>query len=488
MEFLPMDRAINYAGQVPLETDLLRTNLYAMLGLGRLAMDALGSSTAVTGLACVPTSPASMSVKIGAGAFYSMQNVDNSAYSSIAANTTDQVFKQGLVKTSDNITLAMVAPVTPGTSVIYLIEAAFSEIDTDNTILPFYNAATPSVAYSGPGGGGASSSTRRAATVSIIAKPGVASATPVAPAVDSGYVALYQVTIAYGQTTIVAGNIAVAPGAPFLTTNLGNLGTSLAGYLTIAAAASTYLTQAAGALLAPLASPALTGNPTAPTQSQGDNTTKLATTAFVQRQSGNFAGVSSLAGTQTLGASVAGFYVLNTTTGTAAWTLPNATIGAGYCITIENAGTGVLTLTSGGGNFVGPFGTASTTLALAVGQTVEMTSDGTKWRCYVGSSGSAASLTTNGYQKLPSGLILQWGQTSTFGGEGGQTVTFPIAFPTACLNGSATVVNTTGASTSNDQGAQVYSLSTTSMGVFMQIYGGGTSAFPCTAYWQAIGY
>ena len=32
---------------------------------------------------------------------------------------------------------------------------------------------------------------------------------------------------------------------------------------------------------APLASPALTGNPTAPTQSAGDNSTKLATTAYV---------------------------------------------------------------------------------------------------------------------------------------------------------------------------------------------------------------
>lgn len=36
------------------------------------------------------------------------------------------------------------------------------------------------------------------------------------------------------------------------------------------------------ALKAPLASPALTGNPTAPTQTQGDNSTKLATTAYVQ--------------------------------------------------------------------------------------------------------------------------------------------------------------------------------------------------------------
>lgn len=36
------------------------------------------------------------------------------------------------------------------------------------------------------------------------------------------------------------------------------------------------------ALKAPLASPALTGNPTAPTQGAGDNSTKLATTGFVQ--------------------------------------------------------------------------------------------------------------------------------------------------------------------------------------------------------------
>ena len=34
--------------------------------------------------------------------------------------------------------------------------------------------------------------------------------------------------------------------------------------------------------LAPLASPALTGNPTAPTQNSGNNSTRLATTAFVE--------------------------------------------------------------------------------------------------------------------------------------------------------------------------------------------------------------
>ncbi len=42
------------------------------------------------------------------------------------------------------------------------------------------------------------------------------------------------------------------------------------------------LQQAALDLKAPLASPALTGNPTAPTQAPGNNTTRIATTAFVQ--------------------------------------------------------------------------------------------------------------------------------------------------------------------------------------------------------------
>jgi len=42
-----------------------------------------------------------------------------------------------------------------------------------------------------------------------------------------------------------------------------------------------------------------------------------------------------------------------------------------------------------------------------------------------------ASLATAGYQKLPSGLIVQWGYTTT------GTVTFPVAFPTAVLFAAA---------------------------------------------------
>lgn len=42
---------------------------------------------------------------------------------------------------------------------------------------------------------------------------------------------------------------------------------------------------------------------------------------------------------------------------------------------------------------------------------------------------------TNGYTKLPNGLIIQWGLTGTTS-DGGTavTVTFPIAFPTAVVH------------------------------------------------------
>ena len=70
--------------------------------------------------------------------------------------------------------------------------------------------------------------------------------------------------------------------------------TALGSYLTTASAASTYQTIAgmssylttasAASTYAPLASPALTGNPTAPTPATADNDTSIATTAFVKAQ------------------------------------------------------------------------------------------------------------------------------------------------------------------------------------------------------------
>lgn len=50
--------------------------------------------------------------------------------------------------------------------------------------------------------------------------------------------------------------------------------------------------------------------------------------------------------------------------------------------------------------------------------------------------GGNQSLLTNGYQKLPGGLILQWGSVS--GALGGTAaITFPIAFPNAALHAAS---------------------------------------------------
>ena len=55
---------------------------------------------------------------------------------------------------------------------------------------------------------------------------------------------------------------------------------------------------------------------------------------------------------------------------------------------------------------------------------------------------SPASLAANGYQKLPSGLIIQWGESgghlSNTAGTKSTVITFPVSFPTGCLNVYAT--------------------------------------------------
>lgn len=50
------------------------------------------------------------------------------------------------------------------------------------------------------------------------------------------------------------------------------------------------------------------------------------------------------------------------------------------------------------------------------------------------------SLDVNGWQKLPSGLIIQWGRVNS-STSGPQTVTYPIAFPNALLSAQISAVN-----------------------------------------------
>ena len=62
---------------------------------------------------------------------------------------------------------------------------------------------------------------------------------------------------------------------------------------------------------------------------------------------------------------------------------------------------------------------------------------------------SGSAKTQNGYQKLPSGVILQWGMVAD--SPAGTNVTFPVAFPTGCASlqitrGGGTVSSSSGSS------------------------------------------
>ena len=212
-----MDRVQVFPGAIPLETDLLNTNKNTMVGLAKLAAAMLGTSTQVNGLSVVPTGPASLQVFVNPGEIYQLVNLDGTAYSSLAADTTHQIVKQGILL--DQMTLSCPSPATAGFSVNYLIEATYSDIDALPVVLPYYNASNPAVAYSGPANVGTTNNTVRQGKVTLTAKAGTAATTgtQTTPAADAGYVGLYVVTVANGQTQITAPNIAQVAGAPIIT-------------------------------------------------------------------------------------------------------------------------------------------------------------------------------------------------------------------------------------------------------------------------------
>lgn len=203
-----MDRVIVWPSQIALETDMLSTNRNLLIALGFLIQDFFGSTaTVVKGLTVGPTSPASLSVQIAPGRIYSLQNVDNTAYSSLPADTTDTIMKQGIQLRAT--TLSCPAPLVSGQSINYRIEAAYEDSDTGNTILPYYDADNPTQPFAGPNNSADPQATARQGLISLVAKAGTPAATgsQTTPAVDSGYTSLATVTVAFGATTIVSGNI-----------------------------------------------------------------------------------------------------------------------------------------------------------------------------------------------------------------------------------------------------------------------------------------
>lgn len=172
---------------------------------------------------------------------------------------------------------------------------------------------------------------------------------------------------------------------------------------------------------APKASPTFTGAPKAPTAAAGNNSTQLANTAFVQ------AALAALAGSAP--ATLDTLKELADALGND----PN------FSATVLNKLAGKMDIAKNGSDIadvamflknLGLGEAAKRSVGTGVGQIPDMT-------------GFTASLGANGWQKLPSGLIIQYaGFVSDPSGQG--NIALPIAFPNACIGAFPVHTNSPG--------------------------------------------
>lgn len=206
-----MDRQIVYPAQIPLDSDLLNAQRNACVGLGHLAGMAYGDNTvAAGGFACTPD--AGLAVTIAPGSLLAAGVVDATAYGTLAAN--------GSVLVRQYISRDPVTLTVPGAGATYTVYAAPATVDTDATVLPFYNAADPSVTYAGADNSGKAAPTVR----QDVAQLGIAATVP------EGAYPLWTITVPAAATAITADMIAQAEGAPFYET-IPELQADLAGRL-----------------------------------------------------------------------------------------------------------------------------------------------------------------------------------------------------------------------------------------------------------------
>ena len=202
-----MNRQINYYGALVRTLDPLLIGQNAMVGIAKLAEATLGTAGVSDGFQLNPTATPSMSLNLSVGQVYQQANLEASAIS-LLNQDTHTIVKQGFIM--DPVGLTFTAPTGAGNAYNVLVQVQYADSDTASTVLNYYNAASPTTPFNGPGNNGTSQVTQRQSIVQIGTKYGTAAAagSQLTPAPDAGWIGLFVVTLAYGQTQITAGNIA----------------------------------------------------------------------------------------------------------------------------------------------------------------------------------------------------------------------------------------------------------------------------------------
>jgi hypothetical protein len=460
-----MDRKIVYPTVSPLDTDILDTNKFAMLGLGSIYMAAIGPGINVYGLGCTPTTPASLSVLLGSGGIIIPTTADTTAYGSDGLDTTTTM-KCGLTQGQ---TIAFTPPTTTGQSRIDLIEVAFTEFDDTPVVLPYYNAANPSQGFSGANGSGAAINTNRRQQVTVQVKQGTPSTSPTAPAPDNGFTGLWLVRTVSGATTIPTGNITAYGNAPFINYPLA----ALQGLPAAVAALQSSLGGTQGALgyvPANRAGDTFTG--AVAVNSNLSVSGSITRAGNVVWDGGNLTNLSQLANgpaylktiTSALVVAALGYTPFSTAGGVVSG---NATVtGTFNAGNVEIGGATVSTQTDAQNranvaqtNAINTSYTNSVNLAnnaqanaiasannysytnsvQSAGQNIVIDWDGANLQSYVNGTPVGALFRSTQYQltgsyiELPTGALIQYGTGSCPTGSNIYVGAFPVAFPTACF-------------------------------------------------------
>lgn len=219
------------------------------------------------------------------------------------------------------------------------------------------------------------------------------------------------------------------------------------------------------------------------TAPQFDNDTSVATTAFVQRALGNFSAYAALSNAQVLDSGAIGKFH-NISAGVTSFTLPSLYgLPTGASVSFINTSNAECTINRSGTDAIATNNSTVNSLVVKNGDSVIFVkATASLWfaigtAALQGSASFSSSLAASGYQKLPSGLIIQWGNVSVSGATG--TVTYPIAFPNATLN---VVLTASAAGSTSFYASTNNTPSTTSFGYATNV--GASNGLR----WVAIGY
>lgn len=214
-----MDRSIIYSQEQGRSFDFCSFEKDALFALGRVYSGVMGmavsQATVIDGFAASQTSPASLSINLAAGHIYSVAAIDATSFGALPLDTSN-VYNQG--RTAAQAVTLTTTGIASGQKQWALIEVQFQSVDAVRASDPnggiplFWNSSNPASPLNGQAGNGLTIPTVRqgVAAIQVIYGTAVSAGSEVPPAPTVGWTPMYLIDLAFGQTTILNGQINIS--------------------------------------------------------------------------------------------------------------------------------------------------------------------------------------------------------------------------------------------------------------------------------------